>query len=166
MSDVGGRARPFGWRETLVATTDASTAGPAAGDVVDRLAHPTDADVAAVDAWWRANNYLTVGQIYLMANPLLTEPLAPEHIKPRLLGHWGTTPGLNMIWAHLSRAIAVHDQPMLQVIGPGHGGPAALANCWLEGSYSEIYPSVSRDAAGMGRLFRQFSFPGGVPSHV
>jgi xylulose-5-phosphate/fructose-6-phosphate phosphoketolase len=107
-----------------------------------------------------------VGQIYLLANPLLTEPLRPEHIKPRLLGHWGTTPGLNLIWAHLNRAIRVHDQPMIFVIGPGHGGPAALANSWLEGSYSEVYPSVSRDASGMRELFRQFSFPGGVPSYV
>jgi len=126
----------------------------------------TDADVRALDAYWRAANYLAVGQIYLMGNPLLTEPLRPEHIKPRLLGHWGTSPGLNFIWAHLNRAITVHDQSMMYVIGPGHGGPAALANSWLEGSYSEVYPSVPRDASGMERLFRQFSFPGGVPSHV
>jgi xylulose-5-phosphate/fructose-6-phosphate phosphoketolase len=125
-----------------------------------------EAEARTIDRYWRAANYLSVGQIYLMANPLLAEPLAPEHIKPRLLGHWGTSPGLNFIWAHLSRAILVHDQPMMYVIGPGHGGPAALANAWLEGSYSEVYPSVSRDAAGMARLFRQFSFPGGVPSHV
>src|ERR1022692_672460 len=126
----------------------------------------TDADARTLDAYWRAANYLAAGQIYLMANPLLTEPLKPEHIKPRLLGHWGTSPGLNFIWAHLSRAITVHDQPMMTVIGPGHGGPAALANSWLEGSYSEVYPSVPRDAAGLRALFRQFSFPGGVPSHV
>ena len=126
----------------------------------------TEADLATLDRYWRAANYLAVGQIYLMANPLLTEPLRPEHIKPRLLGHWGTTPGLNFIWAHLNRVIQVHDQAMMYVIGPGHGGPAALANTWLEGSYSEVYPSVAQDAAGMGRLFRQFSFPGGVPSHV
>jgi xylulose-5-phosphate/fructose-6-phosphate phosphoketolase len=126
----------------------------------------TEAEAAAIDRYWRAANYLAVGQIYLMANPLLAEPLRPEHIKPRLLGHWGTSPGLNLIWAHLSRAISVHDQPMLCVIGPGHGGPAALANSWLEGTYSEVYPTVSQDGAGMGRLFRQFSFPGGVPSHV
>jgi xylulose-5-phosphate/fructose-6-phosphate phosphoketolase len=122
--------------------------------------------LAVLDAYWRAANYLAAGQIYLMENPLLTEPLRPEHIKPRLLGHWGTTPGLNFIWAHLSRAITLGDLNMMLVIGPGHGGPAALANCWLEGSYSQVYPSVPRDAVGMGRLMRQFSFPGGVPSHV
>jgi xylulose-5-phosphate/fructose-6-phosphate phosphoketolase len=126
----------------------------------------SEADTRVLDCYWRAANYLSVGQIYLMDNPLLTEPLRPEHIKPRLLGHWGTSPGLNFIWAHLNRAILVHDQPMMYVIGPGHGGPAALANNWLDGSYSEVYPSVSQDAAGMGKLFRQFSFPGGVPSHV
>jgi xylulose-5-phosphate/fructose-6-phosphate phosphoketolase len=126
----------------------------------------TEADSAALDAYWRAANYLAAGQIYLTGNPLLTEPLQPRHIKPRLLGHWGTSPGLNFIWAHLSRAILAHDQPMMYVIGPGHGGPAALANSWLEGSYSEVYPSVPRDASGMRQLFRQFSFPGGVPSHV
>jgi xylulose-5-phosphate/fructose-6-phosphate phosphoketolase len=126
----------------------------------------TDADIATLDAYWRAANYLSAGQIYLMGNPLLTEPLQPGHIKPRLLGHWGTSPGLNFIWAHLNRVITVHDQPMMYVIGPGHGGPAALANSWLEGSYSEVYPSVSRDVAGLHELFRQFSFPGGVPSHV
>ncbi len=122
--------------------------------------------LAALHAYWRAANYLSAGQIYLMDNPLLAEPLRPDHIKPRLLGHWGTTPGLNFIWAHLSRAITLGDLNMMIVIGPGHGGPAALANCWLEGSYAEIYPSVSRDEAGMARLMRQFSFPGGVPSHV
>ena len=126
----------------------------------------TEAEAPTLDRYWRAANYLSVGQIYLMDNPLLTEPLRPEHIKPRLLGHWGTTPGLNFIWAHLNRVIRVHDQPMMFVIGPGHGGPAALANTWLDGTYSEVYPSVSRDAAGMRKLFRQFSFPGGVPSHV
>jgi xylulose-5-phosphate/fructose-6-phosphate phosphoketolase len=126
----------------------------------------SDADTRVLDRYWRAANYLSVGQIYLMANPLLAEPLRPEHIKPRLLGHWGTSPGLNFIWAHLNRAILVHDQPMMYVIGPGHGGPAALANTWLDGTYSEVYPSVPQDGAGMGILFRQFSFPGGVPSHV
>ena len=123
-------------------------------------------ELASIDAYWRAANYLGAGQIYLMANPLLTEPLRPEHIKPRLLGHWGTTPGLNFIWAHLNRAITLGDLNMMIVIGPGHGGPAALANTWLDGSYSQIYPSVPRDAAGMATLMRQFSFPGGVPSHV
>ncbi|HEY0638609.1 MAG TPA: phosphoketolase family protein [Pseudonocardiaceae bacterium] len=123
-------------------------------------------DIDDVDRWWRAANYLSAGQIYLLANPLLTEPLAREHIKPRLLGHWGTTPGLNLVYAHLNRVIREHDLDVLFVTGPGHGGPALLANTWLEGSYSEVYPSVPRDAAGMARLFRQFSFPGGVPSHV
>src|SRR6516225_3064835 len=126
----------------------------------------TSAEAQTLDAYWRAANYLSVGQICLMANPLLAEPLRADHIKPRLLGHWGTSPGLNFIWAHLSRAITAHDVSMMIVIGPGHGGPAALANTWLEGSYSEVYPSVPRNAAGMQRLFRQFSFPGGVPSHV
>jgi len=124
------------------------------------------AEVQTLDAYWRAANYLSVGQIYLMANPLLAEPLRAGHIKPRLLGHWGTSPGLNFVWAHLSRAITAHGTEMMIVIGPGHGGPAALANTWLEGSYSEVYPSVPRNAAGMATLFRQFSFPGGVPSHV
>jgi xylulose-5-phosphate/fructose-6-phosphate phosphoketolase len=118
-----------------------------------------------MDAWWRAANYLSVGQIYLMSNPLLREPLEIGHIKPRLLGHWGTTPGLNFIYVHLNRAIAQRDLNMMLVTGPGHGGPAILANSWLEGSYSELYPDVSRDAEGMAALFRQFSFPGGVPSH-
>ncbi|MEV1249410.1 phosphoketolase family protein [Nonomuraea sp. NPDC050022] len=119
-----------------------------------------------IDAYWRAANYLSVGQIYLLDNPLLTEPLLPEHIKPRLLGHWGTTPGLNFCFAHLNRIIAERQQDMIYIAGPGHGGPAAVAHAWLEGSYSEKYPEVSQDAAGMRRLFRQFSFPGGIPSHV
>ncbi len=126
----------------------------------------SDADLASLHAYWRAANYLAAGQIYLMSNPLLAEPLRPEHIKPRLLGHWGTSPGLNFIWAHLNRVITLRDLDMMIVIGPGHGGPAALANTWLDGSYSEIYPSVPRNAAGMAALMRQFSFPGGVPSHV
>ncbi|MFI1797558.1 phosphoketolase [Streptomyces sp. NPDC020379] len=126
----------------------------------------TDAEVAALDAHWRAANYLSAGQIYLLSNPLLTVPLEPEHIKPRLLGHWGTTPGLNLIHTHLNRVITARDLDVLCVWGPGHGGPAVLANSWLEGSYCEVYPDVSRDAEGMERLFRQFSFPGGVPSHV
>ncbi len=130
------------------------------------LARLSDADTQTLDKYWRAANYLAACQIYLMDNPLLTEPLRPEQIKPRLLGHWGTTPGLNFIWAHLNRAIRSHDAEMMIVVGPGHGGPAALANSWLEGSYSEIYPSIPRDVTGMRLLFRQFSFPGGVPSHV
>ncbi|WP_269086370.1 MULTISPECIES: phosphoketolase family protein [Streptomyces] len=122
--------------------------------------------LAALDAHWRAANYLAVGQIYLMDNPLLTEPLRPEHIKPRLLGHWGTSPGLNLVHTHLDRVVKERGQEALCVWGPGHGGPAVLANSWLEGSYSEVYPDVTRDAEGMAKLFRQFSFPGGVPSHV
>ncbi|MGW8375198.1 phosphoketolase family protein [Streptomyces sp. ODS28] len=125
-----------------------------------------EAELRALDAHWRAANYLAAGQIYLLANPLLTEPLRPEHIKPRLLGHWGTTPGLNLVHTHLNRLIKARNLDALCVWGPGHGGPAVLANAWLEGSYGETYPDAGRDAAGMERLFRQFSFPGGVPSHV
>ncbi|AMN45928.1 xylulose-5-phosphate/fructose-6-phosphate phosphoketolase [Steroidobacter denitrificans] len=119
-----------------------------------------------LDAHWRAGNYLSVGQIYLLDNPLLKEPLRREHIKPRLLGHWGTTPGLNFIYTHLNRAIRIHDQDMIYIIGPGHGGPALVAQAWLEGTYSEVYTAVSEDEEGMQRLFKQFSFPGGIPSHV
>jgi xylulose-5-phosphate/fructose-6-phosphate phosphoketolase len=117
-------------------------------------------------AYWRAANYLSVGQIYLLDNPLLREPLAPEHVKHRLLGHWGTTPGLNFIYVHMNRAIGARDMNAMYVIGPGHGGPGIVANAYLEGTYSEVYPDVTRDADGMRRLFRQFSFPGGIPSHV
>nr|WP_241670811.1 phosphoketolase family protein [Streptomyces lavendulae] len=123
-------------------------------------------ELRTLDAHWRAANYLAAGQIYLMANPLLTEPLRPEHIKPRLLGHWGTSPGLNLVYTHLNRVIKARDLDALCVWGPGHGGPAVLAGSWLEGSYSETYPDIGRDGAGMELLFRQFSFPGGVPSHV
>jgi xylulose-5-phosphate/fructose-6-phosphate phosphoketolase len=133
--------------------------------VVDRATLSRE-ELDCVDAYWRAANYLSVGQIYLTDNPLLREPLQSEHVKPRLLGHWGTDPGLNLLYAHLSRVIAARGQDMIFVTGPGHGGPAAVANAWLEGTYSEIYPRVSRDEAGMARLFKQFSFPGGVPSHV
>ncbi|HEX2177793.1 MAG TPA: phosphoketolase family protein [Nocardioidaceae bacterium] len=124
------------------------------------------AELAHADAWWRAANYLSVGQIYLLDNPLLAEPLQPEHIKPRLLGHWGTTPGLTFIHAHLNRAIRQRDLDMIHVTGPGHGGPAVVASSWLEGSWTETYPSTGRDGRGMKRLFKQFSFPGGIPSHV
>jgi xylulose-5-phosphate/fructose-6-phosphate phosphoketolase len=123
-------------------------------------------EVAQADAFWRAANYLSVGQIYLLDNPLLREPLRPEHVKPRLLGHWGTTPGLNLVHTHLDRVIRQRDLDMIHVTGPGHGGPAVVANAWLEGSWTDTYPSVGRDEAGMRRLFRQFSFPGGIPSHV
>jgi xylulose-5-phosphate/fructose-6-phosphate phosphoketolase len=126
----------------------------------------TSGELDALDAWWRAANYLSVGQIYLMDNALLTEPLRPEHVKPRLLGHWGTTPGQNMIYAHLNRVIKNSDLEMIYISGPGHGGPGVVASTYLEGTYTERYPHITRDAAGIGRLFRQFSFPGGIPSHV
>ncbi|MDL4815629.1 phosphoketolase family protein [Actinomadura opuntiae] len=126
----------------------------------------SDDEVRRIDAYWRAANYLSVGQIYLLGNPLLREPLRRRHIKPRLLGHWGTSPGLNFCYAHLNRVIRARDLDMIYIMGPGHGGPAAVANAWLEGTYSEVYPDVSRDGTGMRRLFRQFSFPGGIPSHV
>jgi xylulose-5-phosphate/fructose-6-phosphate phosphoketolase len=135
-------------------------------DVLSALAHPSAEEVEQLDAWWRANNYLTIGQIYLQANPLLREPLAAEHIKPRLLGHWGTSPGLSFIYAHVSRLIRHTGQPAIYLAGPGHGGPALVAAGYLEGTYSEIYPHVSQDEEGLRRLFRQFSSPGGIPSHV
>lgn len=119
-----------------------------------------------MDAYWRAANYLSVGQIYLLDNPLLFEPLRKAHVKPRLLGHWGTTPGLNLLYVHLNRVIVERDLNVLYVTGPGHGGPGLVANVYLEGTYSEVYPAISRDADGMKRLFVQFSFPGGIPSHV
>ncbi|GAA0472548.1 phosphoketolase family protein [Streptomyces sp. NPDC046215] len=144
-------------------TTRHPTSDPGAAPAPGGL---TDTEVAALDAHWRAANYLAVGQIYLMSNPLLAVPLEPEHVKPRLLGHWGTSPGLNLVHTHLNRVVKSRDLDAICVWGPGHGGPAVLANSWLEGSYSEVYPDVSRDADGMERLFRQFSFPGGVPSHV
>ena len=122
--------------------------------------------VARLDAHWRAANYLSVGQIYLLDNPLLREPLRADHVKPRLLGHWGTCPGLNLVYTHMNRVIAERDLDAIMIAGPGHGGPAMVANTWLEGTYSEIHPHVSFDGRGMQRLFRQFSFPGGVPSHV
>jgi xylulose-5-phosphate/fructose-6-phosphate phosphoketolase len=124
------------------------------------------AEIDALDAYWRAANYLTVGQIYLRDNPLLREPLKPEHVKPRLLGHWGTSPGLSFVYVHLNRLIRETDANVIYLAGPGHGGPALVANVYLEGTYSEIYPQVSRDVEGLRRLFRQFSTPGGVPSHV
>ena len=123
-------------------------------------------ELRKINAYWRAANYLSVGQIYLFDNPLLREPLKLEHIKPRLLGHWGTTPGLNFIYVHLNRVIKAHDLNVIYIAGPGHGGPGLVANTYLEGTYSEIYPTISQDESGMKRLFRQFSFPGGIPSHV
>ena len=126
----------------------------------------SDTEASLIDAYWRAANYLSVGQIYLMDNPLLRTPLLPQQIKPRLLGHWGTTPGLNFIYAHMNRVIRNWELNAIYVMGPGHGGPAAVANAYLEGTYSEVYPQISPDEEGMRKLFRQFSFPGGVPSHV
>ena len=126
----------------------------------------TAADVEKINAYWRAANYLSVGQIYLLDNPLLREPLKLEHVKPRLLGHWGTTPGLNFIYVHLNRLIKIHDLNVIYIAGPGHGGPGLVANTYLEGTYSEFYPNISQDEEGMKKLFKQFSFPGGIPSHV
>jgi len=123
-------------------------------------------ELQTIDAYWRAANYLSIGQIYLYDNPLLTRPLTKEDVKPRLLGHWGTTPGLNFIYAHMNRLINNHDLDVIFVTGPGHGGPGLVANAYMEGTYTEVYPNISRDEEGMKRLFKQFSFPGGVPSHV
>jgi xylulose-5-phosphate/fructose-6-phosphate phosphoketolase len=130
------------------------------------MAEATALELTQLDAYWRAANYLSVGQIYLQANPLLREPLLPEHVKARLLGHWGTTPGLNLLYAHMNRIIRLRDINALFVTGPGHGGPALVANAYLDGTYTEVYPSVGQDQDGMKALFRQFSFPGGIPSHV
>ena len=132
-----------------------------------RTSAPLSAEeLSLIDAYWRAANYLSVGQIYLLSNPLLAEPLKPEHVKPRLLGHWGTTPGLNLIYAHLNRVIRARDLEMIYICGPGHGGPGMVANTYLEGTYSEIYGTITQDTEGMARLFRQFSFPGRIPSHA
>ena len=122
--------------------------------------------LAKMDAYWRASNYLSVGQIYLYKNPLLREPLKREHVKPRLLGHWGTSPGLNFLYVHLNRVIQRDDLSMLYITGPGHGGPSLVALSYLEGTYSEVYPNITQDEEGMQKLFKQFSFPGGIPSHV
>src|SRR6476660_8847033 len=131
------------------------TAGPLAAEELRKM-----------HAYWRAANYLSVGQIYLMDNPLLKEPLQLKHVKPRLLGHWGTTSGQNFLYLHLNRVIKEHDLNMLYISDPGHGGPALVANAYLEGTYSEVYPDISQDEAGLKKLFTQFSFPGGIPSHV
>jgi xylulose-5-phosphate/fructose-6-phosphate phosphoketolase len=149
----------------MASATDPAPGAPtqAVGPVTGSLGED---ELALIDRWWRAANYLSVGQIYLLDNPLLREPLRPEHIKPRLLGHWGTTPGLNFVYVHMNRVIRNWDLDAIYVIGPGHGGPAAVANAYLEGTYSELYTHVTPDEEGMARLFRQFSFPGGVPSHV
>src|SRR5215510_10533156 len=126
----------------------------------------TAEDVRLIDAYWRAANYLSVGQIYLLDNPLLREPLRAEHIKPRLLGHFGTTPGLNLVYVHLNRAIRQRELDAIFITGPGHGGPANVAQAYLEGTYTELYPEIGRDLDGIRKLFRQFSFPGGIPSHA
>ena len=138
--------------ETL---TKAPVATPLSPDMLRRI-----------DAYWRAANYLSVGQIYLLDNPLLREPLTLAHIKKMLLGHWGTTPGQNFIYTHLNRVIKANDLDMVYLSGPGHGGPAVVASTYLEGTYSEVYPNISQDAAGLKRLFTQFSFPGGISSHA
>jgi xylulose-5-phosphate/fructose-6-phosphate phosphoketolase len=135
-------------------------------NVVDSVTPLNSEDLRKIDAYWRAANYLSVGQIYLYDNPLLRQPLNLKHIKPRLLGHWGTTPGLNFIYVHLNRIIKKHNVSVIFVAGPGHGGPGLVANTYLEGTYSEVYPNISQSEEGMGRLFKQFSFPGGIPSHV
>jgi len=136
------------------------------GSDAPAVRRPGRPDLELIDAYWRAANYVSVGQIYLMNNPLLREPLRSEHVKPRLLGHWGTTPGLNLLYAHMNRVIRQRDLNALYVTGPGHGGPGLVANAYLEGTYSEVYPSIGRSEDGLRALFRQFSFPGGVPSHV
>ena len=131
-----------------------------------RHGSPGSDELRKMDAYWRAANYLSVGQIYLYDNPLLREPLTLAHVKPLVVGHWGTTPGQNFIYVHLNRVIKKYDLDMFYVAGPGHGGPALVANTYLEGSYSEIYPNISQDEAGLKKLFTQFSFPGGISSHV
>jgi xylulose-5-phosphate/fructose-6-phosphate phosphoketolase len=136
-------------------------------DTLQQAANPLSPDeLNLINSWWRAANYLSIGQIYLLDNPLLKEPLKLKHIKPRLLGHWGTTPGQNFVYVHLNRAIRARDLDMIYISGPGHGGPGVVANTWLEGTYSEIYPHIAQNERGMQRLFEQFSFPGGIPSHV
>ena len=135
-------------------------------ETASRAEYLSDGERDALNTWWRAANYLSVGQIYLLANPLLREPLLPEHIKPRLLGHWGTTPGLNFIYVHMNRAIRARGLSTIYVTGPGHGGPGLVASAYLDGTYTEVYPHIGHDVEGLRRLFRQFSFPGGIPSHV
>ena len=135
--------------------SDGATEAPLTPDLLRKM-----------DAYWRSANYLSIGQIYLYDNPLLREPLKLEHVKPRLLGHWGTTPGQNFVYVHLNRVIKEYGVNMIYISGPGHGGPALVANTYLEGTYSELYPNVSEDIVGLKQLFKQFSFPGGIPSHV
>ena len=140
---------------------------PSTPDASHKSPGPLSAiELDLMHAYWRASNYLSVGQIYLYDNPLLKRPLKHEHIKLRLVGHWGTTPGLNFLYVHLNRIIKQQNLDLIYVIGPGHGGPALVAQAYLEGTYSEVYSSISQDEEGMKRLFKQFSFPGGIPSHV
>jgi xylulose-5-phosphate/fructose-6-phosphate phosphoketolase len=141
-------------------TPDRGTALPAGGWTL-----PAD-ELRLMDAYWRAANYLSVGQIYLYDNPLLRETLTLAHVKPLVVGHWGTTPGQNFIYVHLNRVIKQHDLDMIYIAGPGHGGPALVGNVYLEGTWSEVYPNVTQDTAGLKKLFKQFSFPGGISSHV
>src|SRR5688500_11270071 len=139
----------------------------AALDSIEAGTAPLGSDeLHRINAYWRAANYLSVGQIYLLANPLLRRPLTRDDVKPRLLGHWGTTPGLNFVYAHMNRAIRERDLNAIYIAGPGHGGPGVVANAYLEGTYSEIYSAITRDADGLARLFTQFSYPGGIPSHA
>ncbi len=159
---TASRARHLGPRRTGLTLPDA-VSSPSTADSTPPL---SPHELARLDAYWRAANYLSVGQIYLLDNPLLREPLRIEHVKPRLLGHWGTTPGLNFIYAHLNRVIRERELSVLYVTGPGHGGPGLVANTYLEGTYTELYPHIGHDEEGLRRLFRQFSFPGGIPSHV
>jgi xylulose-5-phosphate/fructose-6-phosphate phosphoketolase len=157
------QSRRFRARKGTTVTIDK----PSVAQVQPPQVQPLSSDEGRLmHAWWRATNYLSVGQIYLLDNPLLRQPLKIEHVKPRLLGHWGTTPGLNFIYVHLNRVIRAHDLTVLFIAGPGHGAPGIVANAWLEGTYSELYPEVSQDEAGIRHLFRQFSFPGGIPSHA
>src|SRR5918997_4492111 len=159
--------RRASWAKTLAIRREHAMVVNEAPGRTEVAAEPlSDDELRRLDMWFRAANYLSVGQIYLMDNPLLRENLEPEHVKPRLLGHWGTSPGLNFIYAHLNRAIMQRDLNMIYIIGPGHGGPSLVSAAWLEGTYSEVYPNVSRDEVGMKRLFTQFSFPGGIPSRV
>src|SRR4051794_4111600 len=147
-----------------IATREVSERQAERRESIDR---PLSSDeLRKIDAYWRAANYLSVGQIYLYDNPLLKKPLKIEHVKPRLLGHWGTTPGLNFLYVHLNRVIKNQDLNAIFIAGPGHGGPAVVAQTYLEGTYTELYPNITQDEAGLKKLFTQFSFPGGIPSHA
>src|SRR6476469_2033949 len=154
----------YGFDSTISSAVNAAVAPPPSTAPIEGPLSTTE--LALMQRYWQAANYLNIGQIYLQANPLLREPLHPDQIKPRLLGHWGTSPGLSFIYVHLNRLIKAHDADVIYLAGPGHGGPALIANVYLEGTYSEIYPDIAENTDGMRRLFRQFSTPGGVPSHV